>query len=143
MTTNSPVSPGAASSSTTSGATPTTPRGLWRRTTLESYCTEKPEWDVLIDVDAPRHRERREMGVGRAHVLRPRDGSGVWRHVLVSLARGADATVTCEFDLVTREWWLPKTVASTSRGEVDDKLARPGHRLRERRLRRSPTASHR
>ena len=28
------------------------PRGLWRRTTLESYRTPKPEWDVLLDMDA-------------------------------------------------------------------------------------------
>ena len=27
------------------------PRGLWRRTTLDSYRTDAPEWDVLIDVD--------------------------------------------------------------------------------------------
>ena len=27
------------------------PRGLWRRTTLASYRTEEPEWDVIIDVD--------------------------------------------------------------------------------------------
>ncbi len=27
------------------------PRGLWRRTTLESYRSEKSEWDVVIDVD--------------------------------------------------------------------------------------------
>ena len=27
------------------------PRGLWRRTTLDSYRTDSPEWDVLIDVD--------------------------------------------------------------------------------------------
>ena len=26
-------------------------RGLWRRTTLDSYGTDDPEWDVLIDVD--------------------------------------------------------------------------------------------
>src|SRR6516162_8540113 len=28
------------------------PRGLWRRTTLDSYRTDSPDWDVLIDVDA-------------------------------------------------------------------------------------------
>ncbi len=28
------------------------PRGLWQRTTLESYLTEDPDWDVIIDVDA-------------------------------------------------------------------------------------------
>lgn len=27
------------------------PRGLWRRTTLDSYRTDAPEWEVLIDVD--------------------------------------------------------------------------------------------
>lgn len=28
------------------------PRGLWRRTTLEQYRTDTPDWDVLLDVDA-------------------------------------------------------------------------------------------
>ncbi len=28
------------------------PRGLWRRTTLESYRTDEPDWDVILDVDA-------------------------------------------------------------------------------------------
>lgn len=27
------------------------PRGLWRRTTLDSYRTEQPDWDIVIDVD--------------------------------------------------------------------------------------------
>jgi prolyl oligopeptidase PreP (S9A serine peptidase family) len=27
------------------------PRGLWRRTSLQSYRTPTPEWEVLIDVD--------------------------------------------------------------------------------------------
>ncbi len=27
------------------------PRGLWRRTTLQSYRSEAPEWDVIIDID--------------------------------------------------------------------------------------------
>ena len=27
-------------------------RGLWRRTTLESYRTPNPDWDVLLDMDA-------------------------------------------------------------------------------------------
>src|SRR5262245_46592860 len=28
------------------------PRGLWRRTTLESYRNDTPHWDVLLDIDA-------------------------------------------------------------------------------------------
>jgi len=27
------------------------PRGLWRRTTLDGYRSDSPEWDVLIDID--------------------------------------------------------------------------------------------
>ena len=28
------------------------PRGLWRRTTPDSFRTDDPEWEILIDVDA-------------------------------------------------------------------------------------------
>src|SRR5690606_32477013 len=28
------------------------PKGLWRRTTWDSYVTEAPQWEVLLDVDA-------------------------------------------------------------------------------------------
>lgn len=28
------------------------PRGLWRRTTPQSFCSNDPQWEVLIDVDA-------------------------------------------------------------------------------------------
>lgn len=27
-------------------------RGIWRRTTLESYRTDTPDWELLLDVDA-------------------------------------------------------------------------------------------
>ena len=27
------------------------PRGLWRRTTLDSYRSDTPDWDVLMDLD--------------------------------------------------------------------------------------------
>lgn len=27
------------------------PRGLWRRTTLDSYRTDDPDWDVILDLD--------------------------------------------------------------------------------------------
>ena len=27
------------------------PRGLWRRTTLDSYRSDSPDWDVLLDFD--------------------------------------------------------------------------------------------
>ncbi|NNG98991.1 S9 family peptidase [Gordonia araii NBRC 100433] len=85
------------------------PRGLWRRTTLESYRTDDPDWDVLIDVDRLAADEDENWVWSGARVLRPRDGSTTWRHTLVSLSRGgADATVVREFDLVTRTWVTPE-----------------------------------
>ncbi|MDY6807774.1 MAG: prolyl oligopeptidase family serine peptidase [Actinomycetota bacterium] len=76
------------------------PKGLWRRTTLDSYRTDSPEWDVLIDVDALAADEDENWVWAGATVLRPE-----YRHALVSLSRGgADATVIREFDIETRSW---------------------------------------
>jgi prolyl oligopeptidase len=74
------------------------PRGLWRRTTLESYRTPEPEWDVLVDVDALAEAEDENWVWGSASVLRPS-----FDRALVHLSRGgADAAVVREFDLVER-----------------------------------------
>ncbi len=76
------------------------PRGLWRRTTLDSYRTSEPEWDVLIDVDALAAEEDENWVWQGATVLRPS-----FRRCLVELSRGgADATVVREFDLDRREF---------------------------------------
>ena len=75
-------------------------RGLWRRTTLESYRTDDPEWDVLLDLDALAAAEGESWVWHGAQVLRPD-----CRRALVTLSRGgADADVTREFDLETRSW---------------------------------------
>ncbi|HHW84436.1 MAG TPA: S9 family peptidase [Actinomycetales bacterium] len=73
-------------------------RGIWRRTTWESYRTEDPEWDVLIDVDALGEAEGVNWVWHGAKVLYPsRD------RALVTLSRGgSDADTTREFDLTTR-----------------------------------------
>ncbi|WNV92080.1 prolyl oligopeptidase family serine peptidase [Umezawaea sp. Da 62-37] len=76
------------------------PRGLWRRTTLESYRTEAPEWHVLLDVDALGAAEGENWVWKGAAVLRPDH-----RRALVELSRGgADAVVVREFDLEAREF---------------------------------------
>src|SRR4051795_10573172 len=33
------------------------PRGLWRRTTLASYRTNEPDWEILLDLDELGRRE--------------------------------------------------------------------------------------
>src|SRR5262245_58402075 len=76
------------------------PRGLWRRTTVESYRSPVTEWDVLIDVDALGRKEG-ENWVWHGCTTLPPDH----RRGLVVLSRGgADASVVREFDLDRREF---------------------------------------
>lgn len=74
------------------------PRGLWRRTTLDSFRTPAPEWDVLLDLDALAAAEGEDWVWGGASTLPPGH-----RRALVRLSRGgSDALVLREFDLETR-----------------------------------------
>ena len=50
---------------------PSNPRGLWRRTTLASYRTDDPEWDVIIDVDALAAAEDENWVWAGAEVIEP------------------------------------------------------------------------
>lgn len=76
----------------------TNPRGLWRRTTLESYRTDVPDWDVVIDVDALAEADGENWVWAGADVIEPD-----LTLALVSLSRGgSDATVVREFDMRTR-----------------------------------------
>ena len=78
----------------------TNPRGLWRRTTLDSYRTDTPQWDVVIDVDALARADDENWVWAGADVIEP--GHGL---ALVSLSRGgADAVVVREFDMNSREF---------------------------------------
>ncbi len=71
------------------------PRGVWRRTTIESFRSGTPDWEVLLDVDALAAAEGVEWVWGGAATLPPEH-----RRALVSLSRGgSDASVVREFDL--------------------------------------------
>ncbi|MFC9391340.1 prolyl oligopeptidase family serine peptidase [Streptomyces venezuelae] len=75
-------------------------RGLWRRTTLESYRQDEPDWEVLLDVDALAEAEGEKWVWDGANVRRPD-----FDRALVRLSRdGGDAVVVREFDLGTREF---------------------------------------
>jgi len=76
------------------------PRGLWRRTTLDSYRTDSPDWDVLIDVDELGRADDEKWVWAGAAVIEPE-----FTLALVSLSRGgSDAVVVREFDMVTRQF---------------------------------------
>ena len=95
------------------------PRGLWRRTTLEQYRKDSPDWDVIIDVDALAAADDENWVWGGADVIEPE-----YTLALVSLSRGgSDAAVVREFDMATREFipdgfTLPE--AKTSIGWEDE-----------------------
>ncbi len=76
------------------------PRGLWRRTTLDSYRTDAPEWDVLIDVDELGAADGEKWVWAGAGVIHPE-----YTRALISLSRGgSDASIVREFDMITREF---------------------------------------
>jgi prolyl oligopeptidase len=71
------------------------PRGLWRRTSLESYRTSNPNWETVLDLDALSSAESENWVWKGAQVCKPDN-----RRALIALSRGgADATVLREFDL--------------------------------------------
>jgi prolyl oligopeptidase len=75
-------------------------RGLWRRTTLEEYKTDSPDWEVILDLDQLATKEDENWVWSGASALRPD-----YDRFLIDLSRGgADATVTREFDLESRSF---------------------------------------
>ncbi|MDQ1091907.1 prolyl oligopeptidase [Xanthomonas sacchari] len=75
-------------------------RGLWRRTTLEEYRKPEPKWETVLDLDALNKAEGENWVWHGANCLRPE-----YRRCLIALSRGgADADVTREFDLDSKQW---------------------------------------
>ena len=75
-------------------------RGLWRRTTLDSFRTPEPQWETLLDIDALAAGEARNW-VFHGAVSLPPD----YRRCLVSLSDGGkDASELREFGLETRRF---------------------------------------
>jgi prolyl oligopeptidase len=85
------------------------PRGLWRATSLDSYRTEQPQWDILLDLDALAAEEAEDWTWSGASTI-----PGSHDRAIVMLSRGgADAVVMREFDLgscdfVSEGFFLPE-----------------------------------
>jgi prolyl oligopeptidase len=75
-------------------------RGVWRRTTLEEYKKAKPQWEIVLDLDALGSKEKENWVWKGASFLKPS-----YDRCLLSLSRGgADATVVREFDVTTKSF---------------------------------------
>ncbi len=114
------------------------PRGLWRQTTLESYRTDQPAWETLLDLDALATAEGEDWIWGGASTL-----PGTHDRAILRLSRGGgDATVLREFDLTTRRFvtdgfilpeakggteWLDRDTLLLSSSFGPDKTTRAGY----------------
>jgi prolyl oligopeptidase len=90
------------------------PRGLWRRTTFDSYRTPAPAWDVLLDLDALAAAEGEDWIWQGAATLPPAHARAMLR-----LSRGgSDAVVLREFDLSARRFVTDGFVLPEAKGGV-------------------------
>ena len=94
-------------------------RGLWRRTTLQEYRKPNPQWETILDLDALNKAEGENWVWHGANCLRPRLPGEAYQRCLIALSRGgADADVTREFDLGTRQWVKDGFFRAESKGAL-------------------------
>lgn len=90
------------------------PRGLWRRTTLESFRLDQPDWHDLLDIDALAMAEGEDWIWGGA-ATRP----GTHDRAILRLSRGgSDAVVLREFDLASRTFVKDGFMLAEAKGWV-------------------------
>lgn len=94
-------------------------RGLWRRTTWEEYRKPEPDWESVLDLDALSAAESTPWVWHGSTFLRPADGTTRRTRCLVALSRGgADADVTREFDVMTKEFVEEGFVRPEAKGSL-------------------------
>ena len=76
------------------------PKGVWRRTTLDSYRTATPRWETLLDIDALSKAEGKDWVFKGADCLAPDET----RCLIMLSDGGKDAVVVREFDLTTKRF---------------------------------------
>ena len=87
-------------------------RGIWRTTTLDSYRTEAPRWETILDIDALAAAEGKNWVYKGATCLPPEE-----TRCLVSLSDGGkDAVTVREFDRAARTFVEDGFVLEESKG---------------------------
>jgi len=73
-------------------------RGIWRRTTLQSYRSATPDWTTVLDLDALAKAEKANWFLKDVTCVEPSQ-----RHCMLSLSDGGEDVVTIrEFDISSR-----------------------------------------
>lgn len=122
-------------------------RGVWRRATLDSYRSDAPQWETILDFDALAAAEGANWVYKGASCLPPED-----RYCLVSLSDGGkDAVTVREYDTVERRWveggfnlpeskggatWIDRDTLLIARDFGEGSLTSSGYPLTVRRLKR-------
>lgn len=112
--------------------------GLWRRTTVASYKTEKPDWETIIDFDQLAAKEGVKWVFSGASRLYPDFSRG-----LLSMSPdGGDASEMREFDIETKSFiengfrapasksgfgWLDKDTVIVSAAFEEDEKTQSGY----------------
>ncbi|MDC0435264.1 prolyl oligopeptidase family serine peptidase [bacterium] len=87
-------------------------RGVWRTTTLESYLSDTPDWETVLDIDALSEAEDKNWVYKGAMALRPREDL-----YLVCLSDGGkDAAIYREFDIRNKSFVEDGFVTTESKG---------------------------
>jgi prolyl oligopeptidase len=90
------------------------PRGIWRRTTMNSYLSEKPAWETLIDIDKLSEQDGIKWVWKGATGLYPD-----YQKFMVSISKGGgDAVVIKEFDVVSKSFVDGGFELPEAKGEV-------------------------
>jgi prolyl oligopeptidase len=91
------------------------PRGVWRRTTLDSFRTAQPDWEIVLDIDALAEAEGEDW-VFQGSTVEPQHGG----RALLRLSRGGgDAAVLREFDLVAKSFVADGFVLPEAKGSAE------------------------
>ncbi len=125
-------------------------RGLWRKTSLESYRTADPAWETILDVDALSKAEGANWVFKGASCLPPQD-----TRCLVTLSNGGkDAVTVREFDTTTKSFvpggfvlpegkqnytWLDKDTLLVGREWKPGELTKSGYAYVLKTLKRGQT----
>ena len=127
-------------------------RGIWRRTSIDSYATGHPDWETVLDLDALASAEKANWVWKGADCARPLE-----RRCLINLSDGGEDKVTIrEFDLGTKGFvkggfvlpkgkqrvsWLDQNTLLVSREWKPGQLGRTGYPYIVKRLKRGQPLS--
>lgn len=78
-------------------------RGLWRRTSLESYASDAPDWETVLDFDALSKAEDANWVFKGSNCFKP-DGAEKTLCMISLSDGGKDAVIQREFNLEDKSW---------------------------------------